>query len=395
MAKERIGILGGTFDPIHEGHIHMALSAMQGAHLDRVLVLPTGNPPHKIGITPAEDRWRMVCCACALHDGLTPCRAEIDREGVIYTVDTLSILHQDYPKAELFYLIGTDTLMELHTWRNFEQVLSLCTFVICPRPTSVSPKVLADEQRRLIALGGRFVALDVDVVDVSSTELRQALRDGQATPHCSVPVREYCKVRGLYGLSPRVPQGDKWLDRLFADLNQHRFMHSLAVAHTARQLAIAHHLDPAKAEAAGLLHDCAKCLPLSAMQQLCRDHQLTVDPDILQSGALLHSVAGACQAQDVYGITDPELLSAITNHTSGRPGMSKLDMVIWLADKIEPTRASYPLLDKVRMLAGFSLEKALLTSLEGSANYLRSSGKTVHPLTLQTIAWLKTLPETK
>ena len=349
MAKERIGILGGTFDPIHEGHIHMALSAMQGAHLDRVLVLPTGNPPHKIGITPAEDRWRMVCCACALHDGLTPCRAEIDREGVIYTVDTLSILHQDYPKAELFYLIGTDTLMELHTWRNFEQVLSLCTFVICPRPTSVSPKVLA----------------------------------------------EYCKVRGLYGLSPRVPQGDKWLDRLFADLNQHRFMHSLAVAHTARQLAIAHHLDPVKAEAAGLLHDCAKCLPLSAMQQLCRDHQLTVDPDILQSGALLHSVAGACQAQDVYGITDPELLSAITNHTSGRPGMSKLDMVIWLADKIEPTRASYPLLDKVRMLAGFSLEKALLTSLEGSANYLRSSGKTVHPLTLQTIAWLKTLPETK
>ena len=186
MAKERIGILGGTFDPIHEGHIHMALSAMQGAHLDRVLVLPTGNPPHKIGITPAEDRWRMVCCACALHDGLTPCRAEIDREGVIYTVDTLSILHQDYPKAELFYLIGTDTLMELHTWRNFEQVLSLCTFVICPRPTSISPKVLADEQRRLIALGGRFVALDADVVDVSSTELRQALRDGQATPHCSV-----------------------------------------------------------------------------------------------------------------------------------------------------------------------------------------------------------------
>ena len=239
------------------------------------------------------------------------------------------------------------------------------------------------------------MALDADVVDVSSTELRQALRDGQATPHCSVPVREYCKVRGLYGLSPRVPQGDKWLDRLFADLNQHRFMHSLAVAHTARQLAVAHHLDPVKAEAAGLLHDCAKCLPLSAMQQLCRDHQLTVDPDILQSGALLHSVAGACQAQDVYGITDPELLSAITNHTSGRPGMSKLDMVIWLADKIEPTRASYPLLDKVRMLAGFSLEKALLTSLEGSANYLRSSGKTVHPLTLQTIAWLKTLPETK
>lgn len=148
MAKERIGILGGTFDPIHEGHIHMALSAMQGAHLDRVLVLPTGNPPHKIGITPAEDRWRMVCCACALHDGLTPCRAEIDREGVIYTVDTLSILLRII-QGRCFYLIGTDTLMELHTWRNFEQVLSLCTFVICPQPDQRVAQGAGDEQRRL------------------------------------------------------------------------------------------------------------------------------------------------------------------------------------------------------------------------------------------------------
>ena len=110
-----IGLMGGSFNPIHRGHVALARAALDSGKVERVLFLPTGNPPHKIGITPAEDRWRMVCCACALHDGLTPCRAEIDREGVIYTVDTLSILHQDYPKAELFYLIGTDTLMELHT----------------------------------------------------------------------------------------------------------------------------------------------------------------------------------------------------------------------------------------------------------------------------------------
>ena len=95
MAKERIGIMGGTFDPIHLGHIGMAKAAMHEAKLDRVLVIPSGNPPHKSGITPGEDRWKMVCAACAQESGLEPCRVELDREGVIYTVDTLSILREN------------------------------------------------------------------------------------------------------------------------------------------------------------------------------------------------------------------------------------------------------------------------------------------------------------
>ena len=128
MARERIGIMGGTFDPIHQGHIRMAQSALESQRLDRVLMLPSGNPPHKQGITPGIDRYRMVCAACAEVPGLEPCREEIDRSGVIYTVDTLSILHEKYPKAELFYIIGADTLMELHKWRCFETVLTLCTW---------------------------------------------------------------------------------------------------------------------------------------------------------------------------------------------------------------------------------------------------------------------------
>jgi len=110
MAKERIGIMGGTFDPIHQGHIRMAQCALDSMELDQVLMLPSGNPPHKPDITPAEDRYRMVCAACAGLPGLTPCREEIDRSGVIYTVDTLTILKEKMPDCRFHYLIGADTL---------------------------------------------------------------------------------------------------------------------------------------------------------------------------------------------------------------------------------------------------------------------------------------------
>ena len=391
MAKERIGIMGGSFDPIHQGHIRMAQCALESLRLDKVLMLPSGNPPHKPDITPAEHRYRMVCAACAGLDGLEPCREEVDRAGVIYTVDTLSILHEKYPKAELFYIIGADTLMELHKWRMFEKVLTLCTFLVCPRSWNYTPKQLDEERKRLTALGGQFILLDMEVVDVSSTEVRKAIRDGESTPLLPVQVRQYAQSAGLYGASLRIPEGPKWLAMLFEDLSLKRFSHTLAVADTARRLALLHGLDPIKAEVAGLLHDCAKCLPLKEMQRIAKDNHLTDDPSILESGALLHSVVGAYMASTKYGCTDEEVIAAIRSHTTGQPGMSQLAMAVWLADTIEPTRAPYPLLDKTRMLAGLSLEKAMITSLEGTLQHVRKKGENVHPATAETLNWLKTL----
>lgn len=393
MAKERIGIMGGSFDPIHQGHIRMAQRALESQHLDRVLMLPSGNPPHKPDITPAEHRWRMVCAACAGIPGLTPCREEIDRTGVIYTVDTLSRLQEKYPKAELFYLIGTDTLMELHKWRQSEKVLQLCTFLVFPRATSCTPQQLSEERRRLTALGGRFIMLDMEVLDVSSTGVRQAINAGDSTPFLPVTVRQYAQTAGLYGAELRIPQGPQWLEMLFSDLTVKRFAHTLAVADTARRLALLHGLDAIKAEIAGLLHDCAKCLPLEEMQRIARENHLTEDAAILESGALLHSVVGAHLARTRYGCEDAEIIAAILSHTTGTAGMSRLDMAVWLADTIEPTRAPYPLLDKTRMLAGLSLEKAMITSLEGTLQHVRKKGDAVHPATMETLTWLKTLPQ--
>lgn len=239
MAKERIGIMGGTFNPIHTGHVRMALTARREAALDQVLVVPTGNPPHKQHIAPAEDRWRMVVAACAQEDSLTPSRIELDREGVIYTVDTLALLRQEHPKADFYYIIGEDTLMELHNWRRFEDVLTMCVFLICPRPGDVTPAELEAERRRLEAMGGRFMTLSMKPVDVSSTELREALSADKPTALLPPQVREYCAVKGLYGMEARVPEAEEWLTQLFRDLSGKRFSHTLAVAQTARELALA------------------------------------------------------------------------------------------------------------------------------------------------------------
>ena len=126
------------------------------------------------------------------------------------------------------------------------------------------------------------------------------------------------------------------------------------------------------------------------MQKIARKHQLTEDEAVLDSGALLHSVVGAYLAQAEYGADDPEILSAIRSHTTGRAGMSRLDMCVWLADTIEPTRAPYPLLDTLRRLADISLEQAMLASLEGTLQHVKKKGDAIHPATMQTIEWLRT-----
>ena len=393
MNRERIGIMGGTLDPVHDGHLRMAQHALTAAGLDRVLMLPSGNPPHKPHITPAEHRWRMLTAACAGRKGLEPCREELDRTGVIFTVDTLTILREKYPHAELFYLIGADTLMELKNWREYGTVLRLTRFLVCPRSSRYTADELAAERDRLTLLGGRIGWLDMDVLDVSSTQIRQAIRDGRDAPHLPPSVQEYAEVCGLYGATPRIPQASAWLAKLHGALSAKRFAHTLGVAATARRLALRHGLDADKAEAAALLHDCAKCMPLKDMQRIVREHHLTDDEGLLSSDALLHAIAGAQVARDEYGVDDPVLLDAIRRHTTGAPGMSKLDMAVWLADAIEPNREPYPGLDELRALADESLERAILSSMENTLSYVRKRGKTIHPATMETIAWLRTLPE--
>ena len=394
MAKQRIGILGGTFDPIHCGHLRMGLNVLDTGYVDCLLVMPSGNPPHKSCIASAEDRWKMTVAACACDDRLVPSRLELDRSGRIYTFDTLTALRREYPKSDLCYIIGADTLTQLRSWYRSDEVIRLCTFLVCPRPDGTEPADYASETARLSLAGARFRPVQMQPVSVSSTGIRSALSIGQMPDGLPLPVYEYCRCKGLYGSPGRIDGIDSWIDQLFKALKPSRFAHSLSVADTAKRLAEIHGADPLRAEQAGLLHDCAKYIPLNEMRRIAAKHNLTDDPAMLESTALLHSIVGAQVAQDQYDMRDPEVLDAIRYHNTGFPGMSLLSMCVCLADSIEPLRKSYPLLGQVRALAEQSLERALLLSLEGTAEYVRSQSKYLHPRTRETIRWLRRLTGT-
>ena len=144
---------------------------------------------------------------------------------------------------------------------------------------------------------------------------------------------------------------DEWIEKLFRDLNPRRFTHSLSVAQYSRDLALRHGISALQAEQAGLLHDCAKCMPLKEMRRIATQHSLTNDPAVLESNALMHSLVGAWVARNEYGMADPEVLEAISYHNTGHAGMSRLAMCVCLSDSIEPTRSDYPHLAQIRALS--------------------------------------------
>lgn len=393
MPKERIGIMGGSFNPIHERHLEMAVGAKREQKLERIIFLPTGNPPHKRGgLEDAEDRFEMTRLAVFGMPGFTASRMEVDREGVIYTVDTLGKLQKQMPDTAFDYIIGEDTLLDLPNWRKPDKVFTLCRFLVCCRTsedTSRLPIVKELEKR-----GATFAFLSLPPSPVSSTAVREKLERGEEPDELPPQVMEYIRLMGLYGRKPSPAGAKVFYPKLRRALSDKRLLHSLLVAHTARQLARMHGLDEDQAAMAGFLHDCAKCLPLSTMQQIARENRLLLDKETLQSGNLLHGPVGAVIAEKEYGVTDPNILSSIRCHTTGKVGMLPLDMIVYLSDKIEPSRRTYPVLEEVRRLAQEDLARAMLHSLESTLEYVRSQNTTPHPLTRQVADWLKRIVKT-
>lgn len=171
--KLRLGIMGGTFDPVHYGHLSAADGALSALGLDEVLFVPTGRGPHKQGpVAPAELRYQMVVAATAPHRHFSVTRFEVDRAGVDYTVDTMADFSRRLPSGtELFFIIGTDSLPDLHTWKEPTRLMELCTLAVVHRPGHNSMQV----REVLDPLGVREGAVRVDVsgLDISSTDIRQ------------------------------------------------------------------------------------------------------------------------------------------------------------------------------------------------------------------------------
>jgi len=189
----RIGILGGTFDPIHNIHLHMARAARDFGRLDKVLFVVASQPPHKRGGVSASphDRLAMVEAAIAEEPAFEACRLELDRPGPSYTADTLNQLRERYPSAEFFLILGQDALADLPNWRQPEAILQHCRLLVLRRSLANAP---TDP-----ILEGRFDFVPFETSDLSSTEVRRRLETGDVVAGL-VPdaVANVITARGLY-----------------------------------------------------------------------------------------------------------------------------------------------------------------------------------------------------
>ncbi|MBM3297970.1 MAG: nicotinate (nicotinamide) nucleotide adenylyltransferase [Candidatus Aminicenantes bacterium] len=217
MKAARIGLQGGTFDPVHLGHIRAAVAARRRFRLDRVLLIPSAVPPHKeyADTAPPEHRLRMVKMACRGRTGLEASALEIEAGGTSYSFRTLEEVGRRRPEAVLFFLLGIDAFLEIRTWREYRRVLKQCHFIVTGRPgfdLALAPSALTGETGvRFIELGpeGSVVGplpdepsvflMPLDALDISSTDIRSRVRRGEALAGLvPEPVEKYIKRHGLY-----------------------------------------------------------------------------------------------------------------------------------------------------------------------------------------------------
>jgi len=202
--SRRIGVMGGTFDPIHHGHLVAAEEARWQFDLDRVVFVPTGRPWQKpVGVSPAEDRYRMTVLATASNPAFTVSRLEVDHQGPTYTVDTLRRLRAAQPAGtRLFFITGADAVLQILTWKEPDQVLALAELIAATRPGFDLDRLIG----QVPGAAGRVHRMEIPALAISSSDLRTRVARGAPIRYL-VPdeVARYIHDHALYQ-SPAAPE---------------------------------------------------------------------------------------------------------------------------------------------------------------------------------------------
>lgn len=370
-----LGLFGGSFNPIHNGHIDMARRVKAQFGLDCVLFMVAKEPPHKTlaGGVPATARLAMAEAALAGEDGLFASGMELARPGKSYTVDTVRALLAEAPNARLSLIVGEDMLKNLPTWREAEPLLQLVRVIAVARPGVEGSLSDAAEILRT-RCGAQVEFASFSGQDVSSTLVRTRLHEAQPVSAFLPPAVERMIYENAFYQEEAVAQKQ---EKLRAALNKKRYEHSIGTMRCAIALAARWNADGAQARLAGLLHDCAK-LPAEQLIALAAEYGLPVDEFERETPGLLHDRIGALLARDVYGVREESVLDAIRRHTLGSVDMTLLDKIVYLADKIEPTR-DYPGVDALRSLSGVDLDRAVLACMDSVHAHLVREGRSVKP----------------
>ncbi len=373
-------LYGGTFNPIHRGHLDICVRARQAVDARRVLLMPAAQPPHKSAgwLAPDQDRLAMCALAAREYDLIQVDDWEIRRGGRSYTVDTLGHLAAVFPEEELWLLIGTDMFLTFTQWHRWEEIGKMASLLVASREEGDRERLL-DQQQRLAERGVRSRLLQNPPMPMSSTQIREELRRDGTTGKVCPQVLDYIREKELY-LHP--PEELDYLRRYIRPLmTDYRYRHSLGVEKQAVKMARRFGADQRKAALAGILHDVCKDMPKGALLQNILESGIINGIDFKASPQLIHSYAGALYLQSHMDIHDTEVIEAVRYHTTARAGMNLLETVVYLADLTSEDR-EYPDVGEMRRLCDTDLRKAMIHALTHTVKELTRKQKPICPDTL-------------
>lgn len=358
----KIGVYGGTFNPIHLGHVALAKSCADALGLDQVIFIPTYSPPHKAGEGIAQAYHRMNLCRLAVEDEprFMVSDIEVNRKGVSYTVDTLRALKGQYPDAVLYLIMGSDMYFTIEQWRSYEEILRIAIVVTASREAGELAK-LQTKQELLHTQGFDSIVLDNEVVEVSSTQLREDMNPELLDPK----VLAYIRQNSLYGYQDQPYLYDTQLIAKIVGglLGDERYHHSQMVAKAAAGLAEHYGLDAHHAYVAGLIHDVCKEMTNDQMQSLLQGGEWLNEPAFYRQPHIWHGFAAAIFIQRELKIYNHQIIEAVRFHTTGRAEMSEFEKIIFLADLISDDRV-YADVGHLRQICYRNLDEGLAFVLQ-------------------------------
>ena len=383
-------IFGGTFNPPHSEHIAIARHALDCGY-DKVVLLPSGIPPHKSCGVSAAHRLDMLELAARGVENFIIDDYELHTGGINFTSEVLPEMLKKYPGAH--YLIGGDSLIDLDKWHEPEKIIGMCPILVCRRAgrDAEFDKALAFWRGK----GADITVMDYYPKDISSTMARYRAELGVYTGLNSA-VADYIRANNLYN------DYSSYYEKLSAMVKPSRFAHCKRTCEYAVMLNIKLRLglDNDKVFLAGLLHDCGKGssrfdrekalrpLPANADEEDRQRvaHPVSYDETLIPSDAIgkpvEHQFVGALLAEQVFGVHDKEILGGIRYHCTGKADMSVMEKLIFSADVLEEGR-DYPGVDALRSAMLKNFEQGFLACLKMSYDNVKRKGGDMYPLTAQ------------
>ena len=397
----RIGVYGGSFDPFHNGHLAIIRGALRCGLIEAVVVIPTVRNSFKRGRVLSAAPYRFYMTKDVLESEFKDepvylSDIEFSIEGISYTAITLErFCDKAYivpflmangvkrKRAEedhsYFWIAGSDILPQFDSWYMPDKILKYANLLAASRPgDGIDVDSEADRLEKIF--DKRPEIFKIEQVEASSSVIRKE-RDFDKIPEAA---RRFIITHDLYQAdNPLDHVSDRAVESfmeaaiwMYPYLGCKRLLHTLNVGLLSCRYALIHGCDPDKALLAGALHDCAKELDIDLQRRMAEERT----GDIFVEKKLLHSPAGATFASREFGVDDPEILDAITYHTTGCGNMSLLSKIVFLADKLEPSR-TYTDLTQMRITALRDLDEALRMCVGAVKDKFESQGRDIHPLT--------------